>query len=1001
MDCVKCLLQKGAMLPSTATVIKITNILTPYIVRIYEVKDYNEKLNSINKKLLKEEKTFHSIEKDIEPKIGDTVIVYNRLDITTDCPGWLCRGYISSIENLKDTYNIFLPDYGISIKSQREDFIVCSTGAILEEYLTFTVGLYNILPADVKHNLSVQNETLTILEEWSTSAIEYTKELISASDIIYFDHIVSDQYGKYYGEFYLNIKNKIICLSEALVLHQYAIYLNKKLLQFIEYSMNSEKLNKEIINDETTFYLNVSQVLDRAGERTKQKESFLKRAKFKRDNYLHHELQRDEEKVLIYGMDKYEWLSSTLDVKFPVEIHKAWKSLIQSCKPRKIQSYIWPAIKKGLDTVAIGTAKCGKTIGYTFAICGLLATNSSLPRGINPSALILCSSSSEVLEVHFLCTKFLEDYKAIKSVAAINGKSERSLVAEMFNGCQILISTPRFLIRFMNKNKKLVNFKNLRYLILDDGDIILDKYFDSISQLFRRHNIICNRELKSKTFQIIITATYWTLHLKKIASILMENPCIYIASFMEAAIFKSIRLNFYVINSREKHERLLDSLGNEYSTSRTIVICTNNNEAKELNNFLEKHKETLLAHGNMNYVHLQRIKQYWNVCTSGSYPILICTDDILPDIDITNVTWLIHYSIPLHSKTQFNFRFSTLLENLQMENSTGKVTIIMDENNDRQFLHIIKIMQRTNYVIPEKILESVKFITATLEQKKENYPICDSIKSWGFCNKQISCALRHKIISKVDAPITDIQINDKVKFRVVSIHDATHVSARIISYIKFNTLKEVEFSTIEYLRINTRIQEFYSCVENRKKCETLDVGCICGLEEPVDAFKRIQILHIERENKTEIPKYVNVRCIDNGVILKKVDVYRLLHMPQELIEYSMQVVEVFLVGIAPHDEEYVWNNCAIDAVYQWFKENVDDRSYVIGTVNLHLGNTIWVNTLNVGTKLIGYKDLIGSCLRTELLEKDHAVEDDKHLNRMYQLCRDAGFLNINGYDLNL
>lgn len=70
-------------------------------------------------------------------------------------------------------------------------------------------------------------------------------------------------------------------------------------------------------------------------------------------------------------------------------------------------------------------------------------------------------------------------------------------------------------------------------------------------------------------------------------------------------------------------------------------------------------------------------------------------------------------------------------------------------------------------------------------------------------------------------------------------------------------------------------------------------------------------------------------------------------------------------------------------------------------VNLHLGNTIWVNTLNVGTKLIGYKDLIGSCLRTELLEKDHAVENDKHLNRMYQLCRDAGFLNINGYDLNL
>lgn len=51
----------------------------------------------------------------------------------------------------------------------------------------------------------------------------------------------------------------------------------------------------------------------------------------------------------------------------------------------------------------------------------------------------------------------------------------------MFNGCQILISTPRFLVRFMNRNEKLINFKNLQYLILDGGDIILNKYYDSVN----------------------------------------------------------------------------------------------------------------------------------------------------------------------------------------------------------------------------------------------------------------------------------------------------------------------------------------------------------------------------------------------------------------------------------------------------------------------------------------------------------------------------------------
>lgn len=59
------------MLPPTATIIKVTNVLTPYIIRIYEVKQYNEKLNSINKKLLKEEKMLNSTEECIKPKIGD------------------------------------------------------------------------------------------------------------------------------------------------------------------------------------------------------------------------------------------------------------------------------------------------------------------------------------------------------------------------------------------------------------------------------------------------------------------------------------------------------------------------------------------------------------------------------------------------------------------------------------------------------------------------------------------------------------------------------------------------------------------------------------------------------------------------------------------------------------------------------------------------------------------------------------------------------------------
>lgn len=33
---------------------------------------------------------------------------------------------------------------------------------------------------------------------------------------------------------------------------------------------------------------------------------------------------------------------------------------------------------------------------------------------------------------------------------------------------------------------------------------------------------------------------------------------------------------------------------------------------------------------------------------------------------------------------------------------------MMDENNDIQFLHIMKIMQRMNIIIPQNILENIK-----------------------------------------------------------------------------------------------------------------------------------------------------------------------------------------------------------------------------------------------------------------------------------------------------
>lgn len=49
-----------------------------------------------------------------------------------------------------------------------------------------------------------------------------------------------------------------------------------------------------------------------------------------------------------------------------------------------------------------------------------------------PLALILCSSSFEVINVQSMCVEFLQHYDNIKSVAAFNGKSYRSISVNSF-----------------------------------------------------------------------------------------------------------------------------------------------------------------------------------------------------------------------------------------------------------------------------------------------------------------------------------------------------------------------------------------------------------------------------------------------------------------------------------------------------------------------------------------------------------------------------------------
>ncbi|KAG5319174.1 VASA1 helicase, partial [Pseudoatta argentina] len=948
------------IIPATAKAIKIRNVKNPYCMRVYEVEKHTETLCKIEERLLNFMKTNEFLKRKSnteDAQIGDMVLVQDSFKAEIKLPSYVCRGLITCIKKEYGMYYIILlVDHGISIGLTRDKFHILPKNLIPDKYLSKTVGVYDIIPICMRKStiLNGCNTIAVVAEKWTEKAVQFTKRLLSACKMVYFDHLIT----------------------------------NKKLLKLVETHSQLKEKRWYIL------YVKFS----------RNKEKRYNVTRIKGTNNIHTKFFLSE-KILVQSSIDCDILSDITDLRYPKGIHQGWDENIKSSRPRKLQSYIWPAINNGLNVVAIGSTQCGKTSGCVMAVCGQIALRlHEIRNGTQPLALILCASSCEVISVQSLCESFLRTFTNIKCVAAFNGKSDRSVAAMIYNGCQILVTTPRYLVRFLNKNKGILSFDRLSCLILDNVDVILDKYYNSVRELFKKHKIMENREPQQNDrpiLQIIVSATTWTPEIKKFVHLVMYNPYICIASFIEAVVFKSVNLKLYQVNTGYKNQKLFDLMSkNEYLTMRTAIMCSNAEEAEDLNTFLILTKKTLLIHDKMKSSAIRALRENWIACVCGSYPVLICTDPVLSDLNFTNIQWLIHFSVLSKLKNQFNYRFSLLLDNLTEDSSNCKISIIVDENDTIQLLSIVKIMQRMNIAIQPKIFDYIQQKALELERNKKVYALCDNIKSFGFCRTRNVCVCRHCVLSEIDAPMTNIQIGDKVKLIVTYIHDTTHFSARILEHIPHSNEK-ITFSNIEYMQNTGKIHSYYGNIENRKMSTSTNVGDICVLEETIDTFKRVQITRIRYDRDySEDEIFVDVRCIDSGIVHEYINVRKLMHIPKELLDLPTHVVEIFLTNLIPWDEEYTWNHYTNEQVHKWFSENFDERSYIIGEVHLHLGNTIWLDDLKIGTKLIGHPDLIGSSLKRELCHGNYSIVNNNHLSNLFKLCRNSGMTEINGHNLN-
>jgi len=154
-------------------------------------------------------------------------------------------------------------------------------------------------------------------------------------------------------------------------------------------------------------------------------------------------------------------------------------NLTRNCftDPTPVQAQSIPPALAGTDVVATAQTGTGKTLAFLLPIIEKLLSAPSAPnapKGRSVKALVLSPTRELAIQIHqaFL---LLAGGTGLHAAVVVGGMSEQTQLSALRRGVDLVIATPGRLEDFLGR--RLVNLQNVRTLVLDEADRMLDMGF--------------------------------------------------------------------------------------------------------------------------------------------------------------------------------------------------------------------------------------------------------------------------------------------------------------------------------------------------------------------------------------------------------------------------------------------------------------------------------------------------------------------------------------------
>jgi ATP-dependent RNA helicase RhlE len=348
--------------------------------------------------------------------------------------------------------------------------------------------------------------------------------------------------------------------------------------------------------------------------------------------------------------------------------------------PTEIQLKCIPLVLGGQEVIGIAQTGTGKTAAYLLPLLMKVKHR----QGEFPRALILAPTKELTIQIA-AHAQILAKYTDLKLLGLYGGVGPKTQIDSLKGGIDLLIATPGRFLELYQKGE--IETKQIKMLVLDEADRMMDMGF--MPQLRKIFEV-----LPPKRQNLLFSATF-SAHVERLSTEFLTFP-VRVEITPPATTARQVAQELYIIPNLKTKINFLERLLSDAEVFNRVMIFTRTKEVAD-NVFKYLDRKGL---GPVKVIHSNkgqntRINAV-NDFKSGELRILVSTDVTARGIDVTKVSHVINFDVPILHEDY--------VHRIGRTGRAAEIGTAITFSTEAEFFHVERIEKLIQKKIPRKKL---------------------------------------------------------------------------------------------------------------------------------------------------------------------------------------------------------------------------------------------------------------------------------------------------------